>query len=361
MEIRTIDEGRAHRRELVIDDKPVSWLWVIDHAMRFGSETVRMAGIGGVGTEREQRMKGYMRRLFEDTVTYMIDQGYDVSMLFGIPDFYTKFGYAVCLPGHEHLVATRDAELAAADAGPYTVRPFAAEDTAAAATLYNQNNAQWTCSLVRDPATFQFDKGSWWDREPECIRIDSSDGWGWGYAILDKSRREVNVVEVESTADRLFATLLNELARRAVERRCGNIKIFAPPGHPFAEYLKRFGCESKTEYDRTGGGMMRILNLESLITKIRPELSRRVSSTNTVAAVRVETDIGSAVLDAGGAGTEQAWIKLSQDRFIQLLVGHRSARDVINDPAVQAGSNAGTVLDTLFPRSYPYTWLADYF
>jgi predicted acetyltransferase len=70
----------------------------IDLPMRIGDAVIRMAGIGDVYTEREHRMKGYMRYLYEDTLTYMTEEGYDVSMLFGIPDFYTKFGYAVCLP-----------------------------------------------------------------------------------------------------------------------------------------------------------------------------------------------------------------------------------------------------------------------
>ena len=103
IEIKTVDEKNSHKRELYIKglEKPVSWLYVFDLAMRIGSTSVRMGGIGGVHTESKHRMKGYMRILVEDTIKYMKKEKYDISILFGIPGFYTKFGYNVCLPEYK--------------------------------------------------------------------------------------------------------------------------------------------------------------------------------------------------------------------------------------------------------------------
>ena len=82
-----------------MDGEVASWLWVLDLPTRLLGQTVRMGGIGGVNTKESHRMKGYARRLLSDTVSYMTEQGYDVTMLFGIPDFYDKFGYIpACRP-----------------------------------------------------------------------------------------------------------------------------------------------------------------------------------------------------------------------------------------------------------------------
>ena len=106
MHIITNDEGRSHRREMLIDEETeIAHLWVIDFQMRIGTAQVRMAGIGDVYTNRQYRMKGYMRHLYEDTLNYMTAEGYDVSMLFGIPNFYTKFGYATSLPDPQRMPA----------------------------------------------------------------------------------------------------------------------------------------------------------------------------------------------------------------------------------------------------------------
>ena len=52
----------------------------------------------------------------------MTQEGFDCAILFGIPDFYDKFGYAVCLPECRTEMRTRDAERADATltARPYT-------------------------------------------------------------------------------------------------------------------------------------------------------------------------------------------------------------------------------------------------
>jgi predicted acetyltransferase len=81
--IITTDNTDYHERALWLDENTcVSQVYINDLVMRIGSIGVRMAGIGGVETNREYRKKGYMRTLIEDSVTYMMDQGYCVSALY---------------------------------------------------------------------------------------------------------------------------------------------------------------------------------------------------------------------------------------------------------------------------------------
>ncbi len=67
-------------------------------------------------TQQKHRLKGYARRLLSDTVEYVTRRGYAVSMLFGIPDFYHRFGFLPAIPEHTTVVATRDAEQVAEQA-----------------------------------------------------------------------------------------------------------------------------------------------------------------------------------------------------------------------------------------------------
>jgi predicted acetyltransferase len=241
-EIRTIDQGRRHRRECVVDGQAVSWLAVIDYQVRVGSARVRIAGIGDVETHRKHRNKGYMRLLLEDTLDYMVSQDYDVSMLFGISGFYSKFGYAVCLPEHRIRVQTRDAEEAAAHARERTIRPAETEDMRAIVDLCNRNGATRLCSVVRNPEDFgAFPMGSSWSTPADALVVEDEDGGIAAYAAFDRSDTAVNVTEVESTDESLFPTLLCRFAGMAVDRRCERITLFMPPDHPFAEYVQRFG------------------------------------------------------------------------------------------------------------------------
>ena len=79
MKITTRDEEYWHIRELWLDDDPdeaACKLTVLDLPMRIGTTVVRMAGIGGVHTQWQHRMKGYMRALCEDSLEYMVDEGW---------------------------------------------------------------------------------------------------------------------------------------------------------------------------------------------------------------------------------------------------------------------------------------------
>lgn len=376
MRITTRDEGREHTREMWIDgeEKAVCYLIVIDYAMRIGTTVVRMAGIGGVYTEREHRKKGYMRQLYEDTVRYMIAEGYDISMLFGIENFYTKFGYAVGLAGFECKVKTRDAEVAAANApaGAYITRPIGEADMPAVLDLYNANNAMRTCSVVRTPDDFtKFSKGTWYGTPPETLLWEDANGKLLAYAVWDRYDKAVKVAEVETCNDALFPTLLSAFATQAVDKRCEDVQLFIPPDHSFAEYVQRFGAEWTVTYPRYGSGMLRLLNQQPFFEKLAPELERRLAlsrSAGYTGTLTFQTDLGNLALvinrghvTVADGAREGPRLELSQDKLTQLAIGYRSARDVLNDLQVTAHGDVLPLLNILFPKGQPYVWVADHF
>jgi predicted acetyltransferase len=332
-----------------------------------------MAGIGGVYTEREHRKKGYMRQLYEDTVHYMIAEGYDISMLFGIENFYTKFGYAAGLAGFECKVKTRDAEVAAVNAaGSYITRPIGEADMPAVLDLYNANNATRVCSVVRAVEDFpEFRKGTWYGAPPETLLWEDANGQLLAYAVWDRYDKAVKVAEVEARDDALFPALLSFFAAQAVDKRCEDVQLFIPHDHPFAEYVQRFGAEWKVTYPRHGSGMLRLLNQQPFFEKITPELERRLAlsrSAGYTGALTFQTDLGTLALiinrgsiAMAGKADKGLRLDLSQDKLTQLVIGYRSARDVLNDPQVTAHGDVLPLLNILFPKGQPYIWVADHF
>jgi len=376
MKITTSDEGREHLRELWIDgeEKSVCQLIVLEYAMRVGVTEVRMAGVGGVHTEYRHRKKGYMRHLCEDTVQYMITEGYDISMLFGIENFYTRFGYAAGLAEFECKVKTRDAEVAAADASTegYITRPIGEADMPAVLDLYNAKNATRVCSVVRTLEYFpRFHKGTWYEGPPETQLWEDANGKLLAYAVWDHNNEAMKVAEVESCDDAFFPTLLSFFAARAVDKRCEAVQLFVPPDHPFAEYAQRFGAEWRVTYPRYGSGMLRLLNLRPFFEKIVPELERRLAlsrSAGYTGALTFQTDLGPLTLaiDRGSIAVETVAreglrLDLPQDKLTQLVIGYRSARDVLNDPQVTAHGDVLPLLNILFPKGTPYVWTPDHF
>jgi predicted acetyltransferase len=360
-----------HLQQLLVEGEPVSWLSVVDHDMRIGSAVVRMGGIGGVFTPEAQRRKGYSRRVMEHSVWWMGENGYDISMLFGIRDFYPKWGYISALASHKLTIATRNA--ARADAA-YETREWTDADAAAVLDIYADNNAARTCSVVRHPGEWRFfRKGSRFRQPVKCFVVAGDAGEVMAYAAYDDLADAVNVSEVGARSADAFGTLLAGCARLAQERGAEEISVFVPRDHPFAEYCRRFGCSATQDFPDDGAGMLRIIRLSSLMGKIAPELERRLLDSpfgDYESSLRITTDIGAVVLRLNGPLIElcspethaEHEVEVRQDVLTQLVVGYRSARDALNDPRLSASScEAAEVLDLLFPVGEPYIWLADWF
>jgi len=368
-EIRTEDHGRRHRRELLLDGDCVSWLWVIDRDIRLAGRHVSMGGIGGVHTEPEHRNKGYMRRLMTDTVDYMTDRGYAVSMLFGIPDFYNRFGYLPALPEHHATIPTRDAERACCDLSSANVRPLTGNDYPFVVETYDATNRDRPASVVRSTATFNgFPRGSGWRVDTKPFVIEEDSGEPAAYFVTDDRVNGLRVTELGTSRRGVFPDLLCNFARLAVEIRCGEIQVHLPPDHPFVDFLQRFGCVSHLQRQRMGGGMMRILNQDTLFDTIRPGLEERLRRSplaGSPVTLRFETDLGVTEmrLDADApAEVVSGSVRLGQDILTQLLVGYRSAADVLADPEVQWDGQAHAAASALFDgRPCPYVWYADRF
>lgn len=375
MIFRTIDieNGRVHKREMLLDDETlVSWLYVLDIPMRIGSAEVWMAGIGGVHTSSEHRKKGYMRMLFENTVDYMIDQGYDVSMLFGIPNFYTKFGYAVTMPTQHFTLTTREAETVDLNDSPSLyVRPIAEDDMEQCITLYNTNNTLRTLSVIRKPGIFKaFRLGTHWGATSESHAWFDNEGTLRAYAVWDKDATKVNVTEVEADDPALFPLLLATFAEIAVEKRCEHITIYLPMDHPFAEYCQRFGVEWSLRFPRYGDNMSRILNQDALFHKLECEFSRHLANSpfRWEGDLAIQTDLGKTGLSivdgrvTAGTPKESAELFIiPQNKLAQLLAGYRSVRDVCSDADVTADEALLPLLNALFVKEHGYIWHADYF
>jgi len=377
--MRTSWEPVVHYEEVLVDGKPVSHAALIQLDMRIGSSRVKMGGIAGVGTEPEHRMKGYARTCMTRTIQYMLNHGYDISMLFGISGFYTKFGYATCLPTHTLTLRVRDAEKAPRRS-EYEVRDFTENDIDSVLKIFNKDNRRRTCTVVRKKDEWRgFRPGSRPGYPPPAFVLEKEDrvvAYVAFHRYMNPDRdirppydSQFLVTELGAESPEPFSTILNELAARAIKMRFERISLSLPLDHPFVEYSHRLGSESVIGYPKDGGGMMRIINQKELFNKIKDELQRRVAESKiTEGSVEIKTELDSTkfkVKDGElyvteGKGKERNMIELPQSILTQLVVGYRSVEDLVNDDRVNVRGNI-KLLQALFPKSPPYSWILDHF
>jgi len=360
MLLRRTPSERGIKIELMLQGAAVSRVSVIDLHIRIGDTSVRCGGIGNVHTERAHRRKGYARRVLEESLTFMQQEGYHLSALFGIPDFYSKFGFAPVLIESQCTVATRDAEAAQSH---YAVRAVQPQDVPAIAEMYERMRVVQTASVVRKPTKWAgFQRGSHWSDQVGTFAVADNDKL-IGYAAYDSDPRRCTVTEIGYLNESVFSTLLAAVARIAVERRVEKIVFAGPPDDPFLQYCHRYGCEMEIIYPRNRNGMARIIDQPALLEAAYPLFLRRLQKVGLAdwsGVIALCTDLGTDYLRFGAGGKELT-VEMPQWMLAQLLLGYRSLDSALLDSRAHADEEAIPSLRAVFPQGYPYVWWADRF
>lgn len=372
MKIIRTSEDKSCKIHLDFDqEKDVSRLWIHDFNMRIGTSTVKMGGIGGVGTKKEHRMKGYARKVLTDSNAYMMESGFDVAMLFGISNFYTKFGYATALPEYRLSLKVENATEAKLK---YSVRKLEESDFGRILEIYQSNNRLRSGTIVRTNEKWDgFEKSSGFGTEAESYVITDKNDRILGYFVWDADEEKTTVSEVGYETEEVFETMIKVFVNRAEEMEVESVSIVIPPEHPLAVYCRRYGCHVSINYPKNGGGMMRIMNLHTMLMKIEKELVRRLSLSH-LNNIDCKITISTQEFDTEVIEIQKYKVKIAKDKnagymveipqykLIQLVMGYRGIYNLVIDSDVKVSSEELLpVIDVLFPTGYPYLWWPDRF
>jgi hypothetical protein len=361
LKITTQERNGGLFRVLEVNGENVSHLGIFTFKMHIGPAQFKMGGIGGVATNWKHRRKGYSRYVMDDTIRWMKDEGYDVTTLHGIDNFYHKFGYANCMPQCIATVRTRDAEAVCSRKPRFRARPGKDSDWPQAFRLHNSANARRSLAIVRDRASFRgLRHGSGFHRPGEWFVFETPAGRFAGYAIIDAFPEPVRACEVEVVDPSLYPDILAHLVKTAVKRRDGEIALHLPGDHPFVSYLRQFGCGVTITYKSTGAIMGRLVNQDSVLTKLAAAWAHARGSVGRPGAVTVKTDLGATKVSCPGAPSG-ARLSIPSMTLFQAVTGFRAVGEVLLSPEVKAARGGERVLKFLRPEFQPHMYAVDHF
>ena len=352
------------------DEQDISRLWIHEYQMRFGTAQLKMGGIAGVGTKEKHRNKGYSRRVMEDSTAFMTENGFDVAMLFGIPDFYPKFGYATVLP---ETWVELDTEKAQAAESTYQIREFETEDVPKILALYAANNAERTGTPLRDETRWKdFKMGSDFGVVADPFVVLDEANEVIGYFVCDDTEEKCVLCDIGFQDRTIFETIVRFLADRAKRIGAAQIECSMPADHPFAIFCRRYGCRTDIQNPKNRGGMMRIINQSSTLKGITGELEKRLRRSAHLSQwsgkILISTELGQDCLgiDRGrvvhtSSKANAFHLEVPQDKLIQLMMGRRSIEDLAVESDVSVTGGIVPILETLFPLGYPHVWWPDRF
>jgi len=259
-DLRVTGDFPYRKLSLVVGGEEVSSLGVVDFQQQIGSQAVRMGGLAGVGTHRDHRFQGYSGRVMESALRWMRAEGYDTSMLYGIPCFYPRFGYTQAFPHVELSVAVRDAEKLAPRG--YRLVGFARRHLRAVLRMYHDNNAGRTGPTRREAKHWRpFRKGVHFGSKAVCKVALDARGRPVGYFVYDSEHLTATIIEAGFATTKVFPDILRAAARLAVKYRLERIKLLLPEDDAFVAFCLPLGMRKEVSYRRDGGAQVRLVNI----------------------------------------------------------------------------------------------------
>ncbi|MFT5365589.1 MAG: putative acetyltransferase [Candidatus Latescibacterota bacterium] len=347
------------------DDDNASRLWIVEKTMRIGSTKVKFGGIAGVGTKQEHRMKGYASVVLDASTELMQERGYDMGMLYGIRNFYHRFGYGVVFPVPRLFVKTEN--LLCAES-VLKVRAMIKTDGAAVLKLYNRLNTTRNATVVRPTKWSYFELSPGFKKPGKAVVAEDSRGRIQGYATWCARDEQFLVSEIGCTGAVAFAALAKALGQRAKRAGVDQVIFDLPADDPFIDLCVPYGCERRIVYPNNSDAMGRIIHLRPLMEKLVPEFSKRVTDAGYVGqdVLNIETDIGSVGLGVHRGRVrvtdgDKSNVKIPQLILTQLVMGYRDIDDVMGETGVRSPKKALPLLRVLFPKRDGYMWWSDRF
>ncbi len=332
--------------------------------MRIGCNALRTAGIGAVATHRDYRGAGLMQSTMRDAIFRMQRNGYDLAVLFGIPNFYRQFGYVPAWAESEYKVPIADMPaqkpaLLARLTHSRRCRRWPELDE-----CYNAASKDLTGTAVRPCyRRFSYENILSWRDHANRLR---------GYIIYSPGRDELEITEVAGATEEVFYGLKRLGKRHGISQ--ARFRGLHPRGN-VAEALRLRNCDTTTRYRANGGAMLRVVNLTNALNKMTEELSRRLQQSDSAdwtgklwmsngaenVPLQIENGTVRVSTSADGPERDKGHCIEGNEFVAQLILGSADAETVMDNYGFRVGGDGRRLAKVLFPSQDPVLGWRDRF
>ncbi len=333
-----------------VDGRIVAKWQLLDLTLRVGSAEISVGGAQALAAEPDENGKGYPRLLVREGLPQAIAAGFDVILGFAQRGaFYRRLGAVPVMAEYE--LSLDPEKIPRLHDDPF--EELREENVDTIVDQYNRSNARRTGTVVRTVEYWH-----WMVRRAPAVFTGPQGYFGVRFKPALLELREV------AGDTRAFCDLvLRKLGEMARAEGCSRIRACLPPDHPLAEVGQRYACEMQVRYPDRSGCLALMINEESFLRKIQPELERRLSG-SCFGDARVEFRVGSdhsLRLNPGGARRATLDLDLSSASLLQLAFGYRPVGVVLAQEGIRLDRFSRQLLEALFPQGHPFMWLSDRF
>jgi len=333
-----------------LNGEMVTHFGIWNFEIRVGLARLRVAGIGAVATHDDYRKLGLMQATATVALAELSNSDYDISLLFGIPNFYEPFGFR---RAWNLTFATIEVDQIPSGPTPGRLHRTRSSTGSELDALYNKENANLTGTAVHPtfPLRNPFVKGDlfvW--RQGQELK---------GYALVSSPG---NVLEVKGWVGDPNE-LLTVVRSLATQRGVKSVQFqWIHCQSELARLLRQKTCAVRTDYRGSGGAMVRVISLQRSLTRLKPELENRLRRSdlsdwcgdllldNNREAVTLLINQGDVQVVAASRSKNSM---SGGEAIAQLILGTDDPNETVAIGGVKVRGAASALLPVLFPNEYP--------
>ena len=344
--------------------KIVATLNLIPSEWSIGGILLKVAEMGNVATLPEYRNRGLIRTLVNEYHKEVVNQGYDLSVIEGIPYFYRQFGYEYAIPLDEEIVIPLE-RLPRQEPIP-EIRPFTDKKIPKAMKLLAETQSKFYVHSVRDEQIWkmQQETGLTDGHVFEGYAVEEN-GEMTAYFRLSRKPEQKQLVlrEASDTDRRTIETVLSFIKEVGQKNGFETLLVRTSCCDPLTRHLVALGAEQRTPY----AWQIRVTDYASMFRKMKPLFEERLATSSfhnlterlnfNFRRYVIQTSIENGVipeiqrLETG----ESCPIGLNPLVFTQLLLGHRNGHELeMNYPDFHVQDTHKQLVGVLFPKLPSY-------
>lgn len=241
------------------DNRIISCVGIFPMTLVCGDVHLSAGGIGGVSTDPRYRGEGLMSMLLNKAISMMQRRNYDISILWGDRRRYGHFGWEN--GGRQYAFNIDRRNVTPGGPADGKIRPFSnlKEDLREIARLYEQRELR----VLRTPQQLK-----------SVLNRHTYETWVWrkgeafAYVTVKGETTNRELIEFDGDLAGLDALLGFLFEKYHLENLKGTVSVSPSPCLPFI-------ISQSSEWGVRFIGMVKILNLKSVLQKFAPQIEKR--------------------------------------------------------------------------------------
>ena len=353
------------------DGVAISHACVIDRPILIGGTPITAGEIALVGTVQERRERGFARVMLEHLLGYMRRQRYPMAFLFGIPEFYERFGFRY---GLRTFISRRDTTIRVRDLlalrlpPGYSVRAIEQSDIPALSLLYQRDTEEATGAAARDAPYWRwlFSHTVEAGLMPAGNRlVVERNGRLVGYALIaDRPLNSMigqcapwySIAEGVASNRESSDALLRAGAEKAGSANASEMSVYLRPDSLLGKRVAELGA---TVHRPTKCDYVKVIDLESLLRQLKGVLETRLKRSRfsgEKVSLRIETEEQHSTVTVGRGRPRILHVTIPQADLGPLVTGFKP---VPEQGSLLCSVESLPVLEALFPPQEPLFSMLD--